>query len=524
ARHWLDLVRYAESDGFKQDDYRPHAWHYRDYVIKSLNADKPYDQFIREQLAGDELAPNDDEAQVATGFLRHWIYEYNQRDVRSQWTNILNDVTDVTADVFLAMGLGCARCHDHKYDPLLQRDYFRLQAFFAPLVPRDDRSLATAAERADYAQRLSDWERKTAEIRTEMTAIEQQIRAQTTQSAIDKFPKDIRPMLRKSPDERAPLEQQLAELANRQVTLEQVNVKMESRLKDEAKERWVALKKRLDEYAIDRPAPLPVVNAVSDVGVHAPPTVIPGGREGAVIEPGFLSILDPAPATIQPLPALPSTGRRSALANWLTQPDQPLTPRVAVNRLWQYHFGRGLVKTASDFGRLGEPPTHPELLDWLAGQLLQHNWQWKPLHRQLVTSATYRQAAAEASTVAKLRDPDNRLWWRMNVRRLDAEQIRDALLQATGELDLAMGGPSAEWSRPRRSVFTRVIRNQRDPLLDVFDSPDHILSTAERNVTTTPNQALLMMNGKYLLDRAQVLAQQVAQTAARSTDNSSARA
>ncbi|MFM9114578.1 MAG: DUF1549 domain-containing protein, partial [Planctomycetota bacterium] len=357
ARHWLDLVRYAESDGFKQDDYRPHAWHYRDYVIKSLNADKPYDQFIREQLAGDELAPNDDEAQVATGFLRHWIYEYNQRDVRSQWTNILNDVTDVTADVFLAMGLGCARCHDHKDDPLLQRDYFRLQAFFAPLVPRDDRSLATAAERADYAQRLSDWERKTAEIRTEMTAIEQQIRAQTTQSAIDKFPKDIRPMLRKSPDERAPLEQQLAELANRQVTLEQVNVKMESRLKDEAKERWVALKKRLDEYAIDRPAPLPVVNAVSDVGVHAPPTVIPGGREGAVIEPGFLSILDPAPATIQPLPALPSTGRRSALANWLTQPDQPLTPRVAVNRLWQYHFGRGLVKTASDFGRLGEPPT-----------------------------------------------------------------------------------------------------------------------------------------------------------------------
>ncbi|MFM9068476.1 MAG: DUF1553 domain-containing protein, partial [Planctomycetota bacterium] len=227
---------------------------------------------------------------------------------------------------------------------------------------------------------------------------------------------------------------------------------------------------------------------------------------------------------IQPVPALPSTGRRSALANWLTQPDPPLTPRVAVNRLWQYHFGRGLVKTASDFGRLGEPPTHPELLDWLAGQLLQHNWQWKPLHRQLVTSATYRQAAAEASTVAKLRDPDNRLWWRMNVRRLDAEQIRDALLQATGELDLAMGGPSAEWSRPRRSVFTRVIRNQRDPLLDVFDSPDHILSTAERNVTTTPNQALLMMNGKYLLDRAQVLAQQVAQTAARSTDNSSARA
>jgi hypothetical protein len=183
-----------------------------------------------------------------------------------------------------------------------------------------------------------------------------------------------------------------------------------------------------------------------------------------------------------------------------------------VNRLWQYHFGRGLVKTASDFGRLGEPPSHPELLDWLASQLLAHNWQWKPLHRELVTSATYRQAAVEASEGARLRDPDNRLWWRMNVRRLEAEQIRDALLQATGELDLAMGGPSAEWSRPRRTVFTRVVRNQRDPLLDVFDSPDHISSTAERNITTTPNQALLMMNGKYLLERAQVLASQVVAT------------
>ncbi|MFO0867880.1 MAG: PSD1 and planctomycete cytochrome C domain-containing protein [Pirellulales bacterium] len=507
ARHWLDLVRYAESDGFKQDDYRPTAWRYRDYVVAAFNADKPYDRFVQEQLAGDELAPGDPEALVATGYLRHWMYEYNQRDVRSQWHNILNDVTDVTADVFLAMGLSCARCHDHKYDPLLQRDYYRFQAFFAALHPRDDLPVAAPAELAAYQERSADWELKTAELRRELTALEAEVRGRIAAAAIDKFPKDVRPMLRKAPADRDPFEHQLADLANRQVLLEQKNVKMETKLKDDLKRRWQDLQQRLAEYDVDRPASLPVAQAATDVGPAAPPTWIQGTRHTEPIPPGYLSVLDPSDASIPPPPTGTTTGRRLALARWITRPDHPLTGRVIVNRLWQQHFGRGLVRTASDFGRLGEPPTHPALLDWLAATLVEHDWHLKPVQRQLVTSATYRRASLVPETAAGRQiDPENRWWWRMNVTRLSAEQVRDSLLAVTGELNLAAGGPAVEWNQPRRTVYTRVLRNTREPLLDAFDAPDHIVSTAERNVTTTPNQALLMINGPYSLARAGALA------------------
>ena len=518
ARHWLDLVRYAESDGFKQDDYRPTAWRYRDYVIRSLNADKPYDRFVQEQLAGDELAPGDSEALVATGYLRHWMYEYNQRDVRSQWNNILNDITDVTSDVFLGMGIGCARCHDHKYDPLLQKDYYRLQAFFAALQPRDDLPVATPDQIADYHARLADWEAKTAELRRETAELEAAIRAKIADAAIDKFPKDVRPMMRKPLAERTPFERQLVDLADRQVLLEQKNVKMESKLKDAAKEKWLALQKRLAEYDIDRPAALPTAQAASDVGPAASPVSIPGSRNAPPVAPGFFSVLDPTDASIEP-PAnsSQSTGRRLTLARWITHPDNPLTARVIVNRLWQYHFGRGLVRTASDFGRLGEPPTHPELLDWLARSLITRDWQLKPLHRELVSSATYRQSAlTPASEVAQRLDPDNRLWWRMDIRRLSSEQLRDSLLYATGELQLAAGGPSVDWQQPRRSVYTKVLRNVREPLLDAFDAPDYISSAPDRNVTTTPTQALLMINGAPLQQRAARLAARVQAAAAES--------
>lgn len=508
AQHWLDLVRYAESDGFKQDDFRPTAWRYRDYVIDAFNTDKPYDRFVQEQLAGDELAPGDPEALVATGYLRHWMYEYNQRDVRSQWNNILNDVTDVTADVFLAMGMGCARCHDHKYDPLLQRDYYRLQAFFAALSPRDDLAVASVQEVAAYHERLADWEQKTEELRLETAELEKAVRDRIATGAIEKFPKDVRPMLRKAPAERDPFERQIADLANRQVLLEQKNVKMETKLKDAVKEKWLALQKRLTEYEIDKPTPLPTAQAATDIGPVAPPTFVQGTRHTSPIAPGFLSVLDPADATILPPPTgTATTGRRLTLAQWITRPDHPLTPRVMANRVWQYHFGRGLARSASDFGKLGEAPTHPELLDYLAATLVEQGWHLKPLHRLLVTSATYRQSALEpASEMARNTDPDNRFLWRMNVTRLHAEQIRDSLLAATGELREETGGASVDWGQPRRSVYTKVLRNTREPLLEAFDAPDHISSAAERNVTTTPNQALLMINGPYTMARAQKLA------------------
>src|SRR5262245_51390853 len=235
ARHWLDLVRYAESDGFRIDEYRPHAWRYRDYVIRSFNDDKSYDRFVMEQLAGDEIAPDDPDALTATAFLRHTIYEYNQRNVRGQWEDMLNDLTDVTGDVFLGLGMGCARCHDHKYDPILQKDYYRLQAFFTPFLPRDDVPLATAQQRSDYQSKLAQWEAKTAAIRKQMEAIEAPYRKLAANGAIAKFPEEIQTLIRKPEAERTPLEHQLAELAYRQVLYEYV--RLESKMKDEEKQQ-----------------------------------------------------------------------------------------------------------------------------------------------------------------------------------------------------------------------------------------------------------------------------------------------
>jgi mono/diheme cytochrome c family protein len=505
ARVWLDIVRYADSDGYKQDDYRPYAWRYRDYVVKSFNIDKPYDQFLREQLAGDEIAPHDPDALAATGYMRLGIYEYNAKDARTQWDFILNDLTDVTADVFLGMGMSCARCHDHKFDPILQADYFRLRAFFAPILPRDDVPLATPAQLTEYNRELAVWLEKTAEIRAELEALERPKLEAAGRSELDRFPADVREMVFKPAKERAPLEVQLAALAQRQANDRMNGVKFESVFKGETLERWKTLKSQLTELERDKPAPLPIAYTVTDVCEQAPPTYIPASRKGTAQEivPGYLTILDPAPARITAPQDLPSTGRRTALANWLTQADNPLPARVIVNRVWQQHFGRGIVATASDFGALGDRPSHPELLDYLATRFVQTGWRMKALHRLMVTSATYRQTALVPTPKMALQvDPANRLLWRMNTRRLEAEQIRDAMLQASGELDLTAGGEGVEPDRPRRSIYTRVFRNTKDPLLSVFDVPDGMLSTPQRNVTTTATQSLLMINSDLTLARA----------------------
>jgi hypothetical protein len=253
------------------------------------------------------------------------------------------------------------------------------------------------------------------------------------------------------------------------------------------------------------------VYSVSDVGPQPPPTHIPGGRDPQLVPPGFLTVLDSSPLEIEPLPQAPaSTGRRTALADWITEPTNPLTTRVIVNRIWQQHFGRGLVSTPSDFGHLGEPPTHPELLDWLTAWFVDGGWKLKRLHKLIMTSAAYRQSALrEAPEAAKLIDPDNRLLWRMNIRRLSSDPIRDSILSVTGELDAKLGGPSVDANSPRRTIYTKVFRNDRHPLLDVFDTPDGYFSVSERNVTTTPTQALLMINGPWVLDRALALAKRL---------------
>ena len=376
ARHWLDLVRYAESDGYRADAYRPETWRYRDYVIRAFNDDTPYDRFVTEQLAGDEFAPGDPTMMVATSFLRLGTYEHNQRDVLEQRRTILNDITDVTGDVFLGLGVGCARCHDHKFDPILQADYYRLQAFFTPLLPRDDLPLSTAEQWRAHQEKQVLWEAKTAEIRADIGEIGRSAQEAAARGAIAKFPSDIQEILAKPEPLRTPFEEQIYQLAYRQVLDEQEKPK----LKEEDKARVKSLQKQLAAFDLLKPEPLPRAFTVTDVGPFAPPTRIPGDRTERIIEPGFLSLLDPSPAKVSRGPMAPnSTGRRSALARWLTRRDNPLTTRVLVNRLWQYHFGRGLVATPSDFGRIGERPSHPELLDWLASEFVGRDWSLKSI-------------------------------------------------------------------------------------------------------------------------------------------------
>ncbi len=520
ARHWLDLVRYAESDGFKQDAYRPNAWPYRDYVIKSFNEDKPYDRFVTEQLAGDEIAPNDPSVMVATGYLRAGIYEYNNRDVARQWSQMLDDVTDVTGDALLGLSMGCARCHDHKFDPILQADYYRLRSFFAPMLPRNDLPLATAEQVASHQQSMTAWVKKAGDTYQQLQQLQKQPDEGLFGTAAKKFPDETKALLLKSNDERTPYERQLAYLALRQIYDGTENTP--PKLTGADKLKYEALKKELAAVEGERPKPLMNGLVMTDVGPVAPEVTIPGDPNHP-IELGYLKVLGESALQIPAVVGSErSTGRRTALAKWITQPNNPLTARVMVNRIWQFHFGRGLVATSSDFGRLGTPPTHPELLDWLAARFVESGWSIKAIHRLILTSATYRQDALRATPeMALLKDPENRWLWRMNTRRLDAEQIRDAMLRASGELKQDMGGPSAEQTSPRRAVYTKALRNTRDPLLDVFDAPEAFGSIAVRNVTTTASQSLLMINGDWPLKRAAAFAVE-ARRRANSSDSAAA--
>ncbi len=507
ARQWLDLVRYADSDGYRADGFRPDAWRYRDYVIKSFNDDKPYDRFVQEQIAGDELFPDDLESRVALGYLRHWVYEWNIRDAPGQWTTIVEDITDTTADVFLGLGLQCAKCHDHKFDPLLRKDYFRLRAFFAPIMPQET-TIATPKEIEAFVSNKRIWESKVTEFQSEIDTTEAPYRDKLKNRAINRFPEDVQALVRKATQEQSPYEKQLAHLVMLQVEAEYKG--LEGELKADDKDRVLELRRKIESFDELRPMSLPVAMTVSDVGPVAPPTFIPK-RTSETIEPGFPTILAESPATVEVIPeATGTTGRRATLAKWLTQKDNPLTARVIVNRIWQSHFGRGLAANASDFGRLGEPPTHPELLDWMTGAFVKGGWSLKSLHRLILNSATYRQSTNHAS-MSKFQtiDPANRYYWRSDTRRLSAEKIRDAILSATGQLNNVNGGPAMMPDSPCRTIFTRVMRNSPDELLDSFDLPLFFSSNSSRNTTTTPVQSLLLINSETMLAHARKLAQVV---------------
>ncbi len=513
----LDLVRYAESDGFKADEHRPAAHRYRDYVIRALNADLPYDRFLRQQLAGDELEPDNPDALVATGLNRLWPDEYNAANLEQRWQEILDDVTDTTGAVFLGLTVGCARCHDHKFDPTSQVDYYSLQAFFAPLKPRDDLPAASAATWKKYQRDLAEWKNTTKPVREEMEKLVATRRANARTFALGKFRAEIQQAALTPPQKRTPYQEQIAAIAEKQcVRAEQ---EAPSKLPPAQKKRYDELARQLNAT---RPKAPPVAMAVTDVGREAPPTHrLQGGawfKPKEEVQPGFPAFLGKATPDTHIRSDLASTGRRAALARWLTRKDHPLTARVIINRLWQHHFGTGIVATASDFGAQGEAPTHPELLDWLAVELVESGWSLKHIHRLMILSATYCQSSRvdpkNANHVRALAaDRDNKILWHARRRRLEGEALRDTMLQLSGELNLRMYGPSARPKLPdgvskyawkpdareedqhRRSIYVLAQRNMRYPLFDVFDLPDMHNSCSRRAQTTTPPQALLLLNG-----------------------------
>ncbi len=526
GRHWLDVVRFAESDGYRQDAFRPWAWRYRDWVIRSLNHDKPFDRFLQEQLAGDELFPEDPEALAATGFLRHWPYEFNQRDVVQQRRHILNDLTDTTALVFLGLTMQCARCHDHKFDPLLQDDYFRFQAFFAPLVDRDAPWPDTAAEKR-YQERLRQWRKQHAELHGQMEQLRREAARQFRKRQLALFAPELQQIAEKHPEKRTPWEQSLAWLIEKQLEPATADEVAKS-LSGEKKKRWEELCRRQEALA---PPQLPRVMTVAEIAPEAPPTFIPGGGEPDLpathYEPGFPQVMWSPEPVIRPTAR--TTGRRAALARWLTDPRNPLVARVIVNRLWHYHFRRGIVATPNDFGRRGARPTHPKLLDWLATELVRSGWSLKHIHRLILTSANYRQQSqVPPGAAARKHDPDNRLLWRQRAYRVEAEVVRDTILSTTGRLNRQMFGPSVWTTLPkslagqrlwqaaaspaqqrRRSIYLVAKRNDRLPLLEVFDLPQASQSCARRLVTTTAPQALLLLNGPWTLKQARAWAAQL---------------
>ncbi len=510
GRHWLDLARFAESNGFEHDLVWAHAWRYRDYVIRSFNADKPFDRFLREQVAGDELWPDDPEALVATGFNLLGPDMDDSSDQVQRRHNTLNDMTDTTAAVFLGLTLGCARCHDHKFEPLSQKDYYRLQAFYMPASFRRDAPVPTTAERVVFEKEMEEYNRHP-QIR-EISAIEAPCREKAREKKLRALSAEAMEAHRTPPEKRTTEQANLALETEPMIEVAEKDLVAEMSPADRARRK--ALQEEIKR--LPKPPSLPLAITVAP-GKSARTFVLFRGEYTMPrdeVKPGFPEVLGGGEA---PRPA------RSALADWLVA--HPLTARVWVNRVWQHHFGKGLVPTPSEFGPHGQAPSHPELLDWLASEFVARGWKMKDLHRLLLTSETWRQSSGTAHGAKA--DPENRLYWRMNRLRLEGESVRDGLLAISGRLNPEMGGPGVVppvpadavrgirggWSvspdprdHARRSVYIFARRNFRFPFLEVFDAPDSNLSCPERGRSTTAPQSLTLLNADEVVAAAKATA------------------
>ncbi len=558
ARHWLDVSGYADSEGKREQDLeRPWAFRYRDYVVAALSADRPYDRFLIEQIAGDELFDyeNVDEvtdeiysALVATGFLR--------MGPDGTWANITNfvpdrlevigDALDVLSAGVMGLTMKCSRCHDHKFDPIPQRDYYRLAAVFqgaydqhawlrpgaAKQYPFRARKFSPRhlpyvlpAERARYAAEKSAVESKIAAAQRILDEAETQLRrkllAERLAGLPDELQADVKKAIETPAAKRDEVQAYLRSKFGEQLKIDRGELEERDadfkNLRVETDKRVAALQQQLP--------PPPQIRALWDTGEASPTYILRRGdyrRAGRRVEPGVPSVLMNASSSFAvqpPWPGAKQTGRRLALARWLVGPSHPLTARVMVNRVWRHHFGRGIVRTLGNFGRTGAPPTHPDLLDWLATEFVRSGWSLKRLHRLLVTSATYRQTSTVSAQSAAL-DADGSLYSRMPLRRLDAEEIRDAMVDVAGKLDRRRFGPAVPvearkdglvteiggergW---RRSLYIQQIRKKPLTIFESFDVPAMNPNCIERKQSNVALQALYLLNNRRVWELADAFA------------------
>ncbi len=561
GRHWLDVARYADSNGYEHDFDRPNAWRYRDYVIEAFNRDTPYDVLLREQIAGDEMEPVSNARLIATGFLRNYAkVGFREKDNPQFRFDYLDDMIATLGRGVLGLTVQCARCHDHKFDPIPQRDYYALQASLWGYV-EVDHPLAPKPEADAYAAAMTAVEEKLKPLREELQTLEAPYARQVREKKYRAWPKHIQEAVFTPEEKRTPGQVLLANQIIRTTGASPSEMEPLMTPADLAARR--ALAARIALLGKQRPAPIPVAMGITDgdyrftpdgagdepapgKGVQreavegaflcdgtrpyeAPPSYFlhhgDMDSRGRPMRPGFVQVATYSDLPVEmPPPHHRTSGRRTALANWLVARDNPLTARVMVNRIWHHHFGRGIAATLDNFGKTGEPPSHPELLDWLARRFLDDGWSMKRMHKLLMTSRAYRLASGFSDPENEQRDAANLFGWRFRAQRLEAEVVRDAILAVAGSLNPAMGGPPvfpplpAEtlksmdkgiWRRQpdgpetwRRSVYVYRKRGLPFPFFEVFDLPDQNITCGRRNVSTVPTQALTLLHNEFVIAQA----------------------
>ncbi len=580
ARLWLDVARYADGTGYEYDyDYKD-AWRYRDYVIKAFNEDKPYNQFVIEQLAGDEIEKPTFDSVTATGFVRLGprVFDRDLENPNYRF-DYMDDMARTAMQGFQALTINCARCHDHKFDPITRRDYYKTLAIFNSAVEYDH-PLVPAEEWSKYEKTANDLNAKIKDLNKQIGVIEEPYKKEMFKKTLLKFPQDIQDAFATPEDKRTAGQKLLvAQVSTVRLADDDAAGYMPAKIKlsdaDELKrkpleDQVAALKKQIPErppiamgmrdgdfrftpHAPFQPGtagginyedygfkgklfpapgehyePPPIYFAATGLGAFADEMKAP------VVEPGFLTVLSKGPANITPPQnsMYPTSGRRLAFAKFIASPDNPLTARVMVNRLWYQHFGQGIVSTPNNFGKMGTQPSNPELLDWLATEFVKQGWSVKQMQREIMNSETYKMASAFYDSASLAKDPTDQFMWRFPVKRLEAEIIRDAILSASGDLNPQMGGPAfyppvpqnvvsgasirGTWlvtkddpSTWRRSVYANIKRNLKYPMFDVFDQPNASLSCERRDVTTVATQALTLFNNETFLVQSQDLAGRV---------------